>query len=330
MAKPNIQGKAVLISGGAGFIGSHLSESLINDGFKVICLDNFSTGSKNNVLPLIEKGNFLLINGDVTKKLPEVILETKFDYIFHLASPASPNEASPISYMSLPLETMDANSIGTRRLLRLAKKSQAKFLLASTSEVYGDPAVHPQTETYWGNVNSLGNRACYDESKRFAEALTMVYIRKFKLDARIVRIFNTYGPKMDLRDGRAIVNFIIQALKNEPITVFGKGKQTRSLCYVTDLVDGLKKVMFSDKTNGEVFNLGNPDELTILDLAKKVQKATNSPTKIIFTDLPEDDPTRRKPDITKAKKILNWQPKINLTTGLEKTIKYFQDQLKNA
>lgn len=319
-----------LVAGGAGFIGSHLSTTLIKEGYKVLCLDNFSTGSKNNITELMTNGNFLLINSDVTKKLPEVVMETKIDYVFHLASPASPNESSPISYMSLPLETMDVNSIGTRRLLRLAKKNQAKFLMASTSEIYGDPSIHPQPETYWGNVNTLGIRSCYDESKRFSEALTMVYVRKFKLDARIVRIFNTYGPNMDLRDGRAIVNFIIQALKNEPITVFGKGQQTRSLCYVTDLVDGFKKAMFGKKTTGEVFNLGNPDELTILNLAKKVKKATASQSEIIFTDLPEDDPTRRKPDISKAKKILNWQPKISLNVGLEKTIKYFQDTLKNA
>lgn len=329
MAKPDIQGKSVLISGGAGFIGSHLSANLVKEGYKVLCLDNFSTGSKDNIAELIANGNFLLINCDVTKKLPDVVMETKIDYIFHLASPASPNEASPISYMSLPLETMDVNSIGTRHLLRLAKKNQAKFLLASTSEIYGDPTVHPQTETYWGNVNTLGVRSCYDESKRFGEALTMVYVRKFKLDARIVRIFNTYGPNMDLRDGRAIVNFIIQALKNESITVFGKGQQTRSLCYISDLVDGLKKALFTKNTSAEVFNLGNPEELTILELAKKVKKATESKADIVFTDLPEDDPTRRKPDITKAKKILNWQPKINLTAGLEKTIKYFQTKLKN-
>lgn len=329
MAKPSSSGQTFLVSGGAGFIGSHLCASLLKDGHRVFCLDNFSTGSKDNVADLASQGNFLLINADVTRKLPDLILETKIDYIFHLASPASPNETSPISYLSLPLETMDANSIGTRRLLRLAKKNQAKFLFASTSEVYGDPAIHPQKEDYWGNVNPVGIRSCYDESKRFGEALTMVYVKKFKLNARIVRIFNTYGSNMDLRDGRAIVNFIAQALKNQPIIVFGKGKQTRSLCYVSDLVEGLKKALLTDNTNGEVFNLGNPEELTILELAKKIKNATASQSVIEFGNLPPDDPTRRKPDITKAKKYLNWAPKINFATGLKKTIEYFQAQLAN-
>jgi len=328
MAKPVNNDLTVLISGGAGFIGSNLGESLIKDGYKVICVDNFSTGSKENVDSLVESNNFLLINADITKKLPEIILETKIDYIFHLASPASPNANSPISYFNLPLETMDANSLGTRHLLRLARKKQARFLLASTSEIYGNPDIHPQKENYWGSVNPIGIRSCYDESKRFAEALTMVYVRKFKLNARIVRIFNTYGPRMDLRDGRAIVNFAIQALKNEPITVFGKGNQTRSLCYIDDLVDGLKKAMFTDETKGQVFNLGNPEELTILELAKKIKKIAKSNSKIEFAELPEDDPIRRKPDISKAKKILNWQPKIPLSQGLEKMIKFVRQKLQ--
>jgi len=279
---------------------------------------------------LSQQGNFLLINSDVAKKLPEVVLDTQFAYIFHLASPASPNENSPISYMNLPLETMDANSIGTRHLLRLARKNQAKFLFASTSEVYGDPAIHPQTEDYWGNVNPVGVRACYDESKRFGEALTMVYVKKFQVDARIVRIFNTYGPGMDLRDGRAIVNFIVAALTNQPLTVFGKGKQTRSLCFVSDMVEGLKKAMFSSHTKGEVFNLGNANEYTVLDIANKVKKAVASSSVILFANLPDDDPRRRRPDISKAKKILNWAPKITFRKGLTKTIKYFREKIPNA
>jgi nucleoside-diphosphate-sugar epimerase len=329
MVKP-VEGKTVLVSGGAGFIGSHLCASLLKDGCRVLCLDNFSTGSKDNVSELSQQGNFLLINSDVAKKLPEVVLDTQFAYIFHLASPASPNENSPISYMNLPLETMDANSIGTRHLLRLARKNQAKFLFASTSEVYGDPAIHPQTEDYWGNVNPVGVRACYDESKRFGEALTMVYVKKFQVDARIVRIFNTYGPGMDLRDGRAIVNFIVAALTNQPLTVFGKGKQTRSLCFVSDMVEGLKKAMFSSHTKGEVFNLGNANEYTVLDIANKVKKAVASSSVILFANLPDDDPRRRRPDISKAKKILNWAPKITFRKGLTKTIKYFREKIPNA
>lgn len=321
--------KKAIISGGAGFIGSHLCERLIKDGWRVVCVDNFITGSKDNVLSLMDNHNFLLVNADVTRKLPDVLTEDKVDYIFHLASPASPNELSPISYMNLPLETMDANSLGTRRLLRLAKKTGAKFLYASTSEVYGDPAIHPQPETYWGNVNPNGPRSCYDESKRFGEALTMVYSRKFKVDVRIVRIFNTYGPRMNLKDGRAIVNFIIQALKNEPITIYGDGLQTRSLCYVSDMVRGLKQAMLNEKTTGEVINLGNPDEYTILELAKKVKKAIKSTVKITYKDLPPDDPGKRKPDISQAKKLLNWQPKISFNEGLQKTIAYFKTKLEN-
>ncbi|MFH0943535.1 MAG: UDP-glucuronic acid decarboxylase family protein [Candidatus Beckwithbacteria bacterium] len=320
--------KLALVTGGAGFIGSHLGESLLRDEIEVICLDNFSTGSKNNVAHLLDKKGFLLINADVTKRLPEVISESKIDYIFHLASPASPNESSPISYVNLPLETMDANSIGTRRLLRLAKNKQAKFLYASTSEVYGDPSIHPQPESYWGYVNPNGVRSCYDESKRFGEALSMVYLRKFDVDVRIVRIFNTYGPRMDMRDGRAIVNFIIQALQNQPITIFGKGKQTRSFCYVSDMVEGLKKLMIKEKTKGEVVNIGNPEEYSILQLANKIKKATGSKSKIEFGSLPEDDPDKRRPDISKAKKLLDWQPKVRFSVGLEKTIEYLKKQLE--
>jgi len=319
--------KTFLIAGGAGFIGSHLCEKLLKDGYRVICVDNFSTGSRDNVSFLMENEGFLLVNADIVKGLPEAFMEEEIDYIFHLASPASPNTNSPISYMSLPLETMDVNSIGTRRLLRLAKKKNARFVYASTSEIYGDPKEHPQTEKYWGNVNPRGSRSCYDESKRFGEALTMIYVRKFDVDARIARIFNTYGPKMDMRDGRAIVNFTVQALKNEPMTVYGKGKQTRSFCYVSDMVMGLKKLMLTNDLKGEVFNLGNTTELTILDLAKKIQKTVKSKSKITYEDLPDDDPRKRKPDISKAKKKLDWKPKVSFNKGLEKTIAYFQEKI---
>ncbi|PIP51947.1 NAD-dependent dehydratase [Candidatus Beckwithbacteria bacterium CG23_combo_of_CG06-09_8_20_14_all_47_9] len=321
----------ILVAGGAGFIGSHLCQSLLKDGYRVICIDNFLTGKKANVAPLLAHPKFLLINTDVSKPLPEALIEEKLDYIFHLASPASPNSLSPLSYMNLPLETMDANSLGTRRLLRLARKHKAKFLFASTSEVYGDPQVHPQPETYWGYVNPIGIRSCYDEAKRFGEALTMVYIRRFKLNARIVRIFNTYGPRMDIKDGRAVANFIVQALTNQPITIYGQGKQTRSFCYVDDLVTGLKKALLTESSKGQVINLGNPEEFTVLDLAKKIKRATGSasPIKIEAMELPEDDPEKRRPDISRAKKLLGWQPKIKFSRGLEKTIAYFREKLAN-
>jgi len=331
MVKPREKSKKTcLVSGGAGFIGSHLCESLLRAGYKVICIDNFLTGSKDNVEHLMENTNFMLINASVIKELPEIIKDENINYIFHLASPASPNKKSPISYMTFPLETMDVNSIGTRRLLRLARKKNAKFLLASTSEVYGDPKIHPQTEDYWGHVNPNGPRSCYDESKRFAEALTMVYKRRFEVDVRIVRIFNTYGPKMDIRDGRAIVNFIVQALKNEPITIYGKGKQTRSFCYVTDLVDGLKKAMFVKESKNKVFNLGNPDEHTIAQLADKIKRATKSKSKLSYEAIPTDDPRKRKPDISKARKVLDFKPKVRFSDGLNKTIVYFEKKLAEA
>lgn len=321
----------VLVAGGAGFLGSHLCQSLLKDGHRVVCLDNFLTGRKTNVEIFLNHPKFLLVNADVSRPLPEVITDTKFDYIFHLASPASPNSQSPLSYMNLPLETMDANSLGTRRLLRLARKHNGKFLFASTSEVYGDPREHPQKESYWGYVNPVGQRSCYDEAKRFGEALTMVYIRRFKLNARVVRIFNTYGPRMDIKDGRAVANFIVQALKNESITVYGKGRQTRSFCYVDDMILGLKKAMFIDATKGQVINLGNPEEFTVLDLAKKIKRAagSDSPIKIEAQELPEDDPEKRRPDIGRAKKLLNWQPKVRFSRGVVKTIDYFKDKLAN-
>ncbi len=305
-----------VVTGGAGFIGSWLCESLITDGHKVICIDNFITGSEKNIEHLKENNNFRLIKHDVSRTLT---ISEKTDFIFHLASPAS-----PVHYQKYPIETMLANSDGTYNMLELARRNNAKFLFASTSEVYGDPKEHPQKETYWGNVNPVGVRSCYDESKRFGEALVMAMHRKYGLDARIIRIFNTYGPRMQKDDGRAVPNFITQAISSKPITIYGDGKQTRSFCYVTDMVEGMKKAMFSGKTNGDIFNLGNPDEYTILEIAEKTKEILKSKSKIIFKLLPEDDPARRKPDITKAKGV-GWEPKIPLDAGLKSTIEWFRE-----
>ncbi len=304
-----------VVTGGAGFIGSWLCESLISDGHKVICIDNLITGSVKNIEHLRKNKDFRLIKHDVSKPLPN----EKADFVFHLASPAS-----PVHYQKHAIETMLANSAGTYNMLKLARSSNAKFLFASTSEVYGDPKEHPQKETYWGNVNPVGVRSCYDESKRFGESLVMAIHRKYGLDARIIRIFNTYGPRMQKDDGRAVPNFIIQAISSKPITIYGDGKQTRSFCYVTDMVDGIKKVMFSYKTTGDIINLGNPNEYTILEIAEKTKEILGSRSKIVFKPLPEDDPTRRKPDITKANNI-GWQPKIQLGEGLNSTIEWFRE-----
>ncbi len=309
--------KTIIITGGAGFIGSHLCDALVAD-YKVICIDSFVTGRKSNISHLLPNKNFVLIERDITKPLR---IKEPVHYIFHLASPAS-----PVDYQERPIETMLANSLGTYNMLELAKKKKARILLASTSEVYGDPKEHPQKETYWGNVNPVGIRSCYDESKRFAEALAMSYFRQHNVDIRIARIFNTYGAKMRENDGRVIPNFISRALSNKPITVYGNGSQTRSFCYVFDLVEGLKKFMFNDSLSGEVINLGNPKEHTILETAKIVKKAVGSTSDIIFKDLPQDDPTRRNPDISKAKKLLLWEPKVSFEEGLKKTI----DAFKNA
>ena len=308
----------VLITGGAGFIGSFLCEELLNKGYNVVCLDNFSTGKKINIRHLLKDPNFKLIEHDVTKTI-----ELKTDFIFHLASPAS-----PVDYQKLPIETSMANSLGTFNMLNLAKKNKSRFLLASTSEVYGEPLVHPQTENYWGNVNPIGARSCYDVSKRFAENLTMNFFRQYGLDVRIARIFNTFGPRMRLDDGRAIPNFIVQSLTGKPITVYGDGKQTRSFCYIPDMIDGLMKFMLKENISGEIVNFGNPEERAILDVATLIKEMTNSNSEITFKQLPKDDPTRRKPDITKAKKLLDWQPKTDFTDGLKKTVEWFRGELK--
>jgi nucleoside-diphosphate-sugar epimerase len=315
--------KTSLVTGGAGFIGSHLVDRLLELNRQIICVDNLITGSKENIAHLTNNSAFKFIKADVSEPTQGYLpSKQKLDEIYHLASPASPR-----GYQDAPIETFKVNSFGTHHLLGLARKKKAKFLFASTSEVYGDPLEHPQKESYLGNVSTLGIRACYDESKRFGEMATMVFFREFDLDVRIVRIFNTYGPRMDPQDGRVIPNFVTQAIANKPITVYGDGEQTRSFCYVSDMVEGIIKAMESPRSKGEVFNLGNPDEYLIIDLAKKIQAALGNSSQIEFTDLPEDDPTRRKPDITRAKKILGWKPKIPFEEGLRLTIDYFRSHI---
>jgi len=309
--------KRILITGGAGFLGSHLCEKFLNEEYEVICMDNFCTGSPDNIAHLLGNQNFSLINYDVTNYIH---IEGKLDYILHFASPAS-----PIDYLKLPIQTLKVGSLGTHKALGLAKVKDARFLLASTSEVYGDPLQHPQVESYWGNVNPVGIRGVYDEAKRFAEALTMAYNRYHNVDTRIVRIFNTFGPRMRIEDGRAIPAFISQALVNQSVTVFGNGSQTRSVCYVDDLVDGIYRLLLSNEIMP--VNIGNPDEITMLQLAEEIIKLTNSKSKIIFYELPSDDPKVRKPDITKAQQTLGWTPKINRELGLLKTIDDFKKRL---
>jgi len=306
--------KTVLITGGAGFIGSHMCERLLTDNYKVICLDNFATGSADNIKELFQYKDFRFNKCNVSNHLD---IPGRVDYVLHCASFASPKD-----YLDFPIETLKVGSLGTHNALGLAKKKKAVFLLFSTSEVYGDPLVHPQKESYWGHVNSIGVRSCYDESKRFSEALTMAYHRVHKLDTKIVRIFNTYGPRMRHNDGRVVPNFIFSALRNQPLTVYGKGQQTRSFCYIDDLVEGLLRLMFS-KFN-EPVNLGNPNEFTIMQLARLVLKITKSKSKIIYKQLPLDDPRQRQPDIDRAKKMLSWQPSVCLQEGLERTVSWFK------
>ena len=306
-----------LVTGGAGFLGSHLCERLLNDGHEVICLDNYFTGRMANVAHLRDNRNFELIRHDVTEP---ILLEV--DRIFNLACPAS-----PIHYQFNPVKTIKTSVMGAINMLGLAKRVYARILQASTSEVYGDPAVHPQTEDYWGNVNPIGIRSCYDEGKRVAETLFMDYHRQNNVDIRIVRIFNTYGPRMLPNDGRVVSNFIVQALKGEDITIYGDGSQTRSFCYVDDLIEGFVRMMDQDKIIGPV-NIGNPGEFTMLELAKEVLELTGSKSKIVYKPLPGDDPKMRRPNIDLAKSALGWEPTIPLRQGLEKTIVYFEDLLK--
>jgi dTDP-glucose 4,6-dehydratase len=306
--------KRALITGGAGFIGSHLCDFLLSKGYSVICMDNLVTGSIDNIKHLRRNRDFLFVKHDVTKYIR---VTGKLDYILHFASPAS-----PIDYLKYPIKTLKVGSLGTHNTLGLAMSRGAKFLLASTSEVYGDPLVHPQKETYWGNVNCVGPRGVYDEAKRFAEAITMAYHEAHEIDTRIVRIFNTYGDRMRKNDGRAIPNFIDQALKGRPITVFGDGSQTRSFCYVSDLIGGIYALMRSDIH--KPVNIGNPDEMTLMDLARLIIKLTGTKNRIVFRSLPVDDPKVRQPDIALARRGLGWLPKVKLEYGLSKTIEYFR------
>ena len=305
-----------LVTGGAGFIGSHLCEYLLDQGHSVVAMDNLLTGDAANIERLIGR-DFVFVKHDVTNY---IALVGELDYIFHFASPAS-----PIDYLKLPIQTLKVGSLGTHNVLGVAKAKNARLLLASTSEVYGDPLVHPQREDYWGNVNPIGPRGVYDEAKRFSEAMVMAYHRFHGVETRIVRIFNTYGPRMRVKDGRAIPAFMSQALRNEDVTVFGDGTQTRSLCFASDLVEGIYRLMMSDTS--DPVNIGNPHELTILDLARKVIAATGSKSRIVERPLPEDDPKVRQPDITRARKLLGWEPKVSLDEGLVPTIAYFRAKL---
>jgi len=308
--------KKILVTGGAGFIGSHLSERLLNEGNEVICLDNYFTGSKNNIVHLLKNPYFELVRHDVT--MPYFV---EVDEIYNLACPAS-----PIHYQYNPIKTIKTSVMGAINMLGLAKRIKAKILQASTSEVYGDPLIHPQTEDYWGNVNPIGSRSCYDEGKRCAESLFMNYHQKNDVNIKIARIFNTYGPRMNANDGRVVSNFIVQALKGEEITIYGDGTQTRSFQYVDDLVEGFIRLMNSDDSVIGPINIGNPGEFTMLELAENILKLTNSSSKLTFHPLPEDDPMQRQPDISLAKKMLdNWEPKIKLNEGLKHTINYFKE-----
>jgi dTDP-glucose 4,6-dehydratase len=306
-----------VVTGAAGFLGSHLTDYLLNQGHRVIGIDNFVTGTVDNISHLSGNQNFRFIQQDVTEF---IFLHDEVDYVWHFASPAS-----PIDYLELPIQTLKVGSLGTHKALGLAKHKGARFLLASTSEIYGDPLVHPQTEDYWGNVNTIGPRGCYDESKRFAESLTMAYHREHEVETRIVRIFNTYGPRMRLNDGRVVPAFVGQALLGKPITIFGKGQQTRSFCYCSDLIEGIYRLMMSDTPLP--VNIGNPREMTMIEFAEAVRATTGSRSKLVFKPLPQDDPKQRQPDITRARRLLGWEPKVTLEKGLEQTIAYFRPRV---
>jgi dTDP-glucose 4,6-dehydratase len=310
--------KTAVVTGGAGFLGSHLCDRLIAEGCRVTALDNLVTGDTRNIAHLLGNNNFRFVHHDVTEY---IYFDGPVDYVLHFASPAS-----PIDYLKLPIQTLKVGSLGTHKALGLAKSKNARFLIASTSEVYGDPLVHPQPESYWGNVNPVGYRGVYDEAKRFAEAMTMAYHRYHGVDTRIVRIFNTYGPRMRMNDGRAIPAFLTQALHNEDVTVFGNGKQTRSVCYVDDLIDGIYRLLMSSEVNP--VNIGNQDELTMLQLAQEIIELTGSRSRIVFNELPEDDPKIRQPDTTRARAILKWEAKVDRRTGLSKTLEYFRSQMQ--
>ncbi|MBF6589196.1 MAG: SDR family oxidoreductase [Ktedonobacterales bacterium] len=309
----------VLVAGGAGFIGSHLCARLLDEGNQVLCVDNLVTGSERNIAALLPQRDFTFRSHDVTTPFEEAA-----DVVFHLASPAS-----PVGYWMYPFETIQVNTQGTWQLLALARRAGARFLMASTSEAYGDPLVHPQTEDYWGNVNPIGIRSCYDESKRLGETITMEFHRQYGVDARIVRIFNTYGPHSQLDDGRFIPNFIVQALRHQPLTIHGTGTQTRSICYVDDLVDGLMRAMFTDGTNGAVYNLGNPLEHSVREWAELIIGLCQSSSQVIFEPKRQDDPERRQPDITKARTHLGWYPAVEPEAGLARTIAWFRGEMEH-
>ena len=304
----------IVVAGAAGFIGSHMCDRLLAEGHRVVALDNFLTGAAANLAHLEGNARFRFVEQDITEPFT---VEGTVDGVLNMASPASPKD-----YLEHPIETLDVGSVGTRRMLQLALEKGARFLVTSTSECYGDPLVHPQVETYWGNVNPVGPRSCYDESKRFAEAMTMAYHRKHGVRTNIARIFNTYGPRMKLNDGRVVPAFLDQALRGEPMTVFGCGTQTRSFCYVSDLVDGLYRLMQSDERYP--VNLGNPREMTILQFAEQIRRITGTKSEIVFQELPEDDPKQRNPDITKARTLLGWEPSVILEDGLRETVEYFR------
>lgn len=304
-----------IVTGGAGFIGSHLCEFLLEKQYQVFCIDNLVTGSIKNIEHMKNDSKFVFINQDITK---DFSFTDEVDLVFHFASPAS-----PVDYYKYPIETLRVGSIGTENVLKIAQKNNARFMLASTSEVYGDPKIHPQKESYWGNVNSIGPRSVYDEAKRYAEALTMAYHRKYNLDVGIARIFNTYGPRMKPDDGRAVPNFIKQCLHNEPITIYGDGTQTRSFCYISDEIEGLVSLMMSEYT--QPVNIGNPKEYAILELAKIIKEISQSSSNLVYKNLPIDDPKCRRPDISKAKELLNWYPKVKLRRGIETTIQWFKN-----
>jgi len=314
----------VLISGAAGFLGSHLCERLLKDGHEVVGMDNFITGSPENLAHLASNPGFSFIRHDVSNF---IFVPGRVEAVMHFASPASPNPNSPLGYVNLPIQTMKAGALGTHNTLGVARAHHARFMLASTSEIYGDPLEHPQTETYWGHVNPIGTRSVYDEAKRFAEALTMAYYQAHGIDTRIVRIFNTYGPRMQLDDGRVVPNFIQQALRGQPLTIYGDGMQTRSFCYVDDLIDGIIRLLFSDEHLP--VNIGNPVESTILEFAETINRIVGNQAGVVF--LPgerlDSDPQRRRPDITRARQILGWEPQINLEAGIAKTVPYFRSKM---
>ncbi len=309
-----------VVTGGAGFLGSHLVDVLLARGHRVVVIDNLITGSTDNIAHLAGHADFRFIKQDVTEYL---YLPGKVDFVWHFASPAS-----PIDYLELPIQTLKVGSLGTHKALGLAKAKGARFLITSTSEIYGDPLVHPQVESYWGNVNTIGPRGCYDESKRFAEALVMAYHRQHGIPTRMVRIFNTYGPRMRVNDGRVVPAFVSQALANKPITVFGDGSQTRSFCFADDLIKGIVRLMFCDKATAELpVNIGNPHEMTMLQFAEEIIRATGSKSRVVHKPLPQDDPKQRKPNIARAKSLLGWEPKVPLSEGLKPTIAYFRGKL---